>query len=101
MRRNLTLSAWMIPDRNVRTGVELMALGLSAYLLALVHPYGAIWIWQMKLQLICFAGFLALWGVLHLPASSRSWQVLRLMLGGVVIHWAFVLPIQFYWPYFW
>ena len=100
MRRIMATCSQIGPRDDFRYGAGLICLGLSAYLLAGLHPYNGLPYWQLKLPLICFAGLLILTGTYALPTTRRRWFGVKILIAAAAVHWMFVLPLERFWSQF-
>ncbi len=85
------------PRDDYQYGAGVIALGLAAFVLSGLNPYPTLGYWQTQFQLVCFAGLLLLTGAYALPATSRRWYGVKLLIASAAIHWMFILPIARYW----
>ena len=85
------------PRDDYQYGAGVIALGLAAFVMSGLNPIYAFAFWQMQLQLVCFAGLLVLTGAYALPAASRRWYMVKLLIAAAAVHWMFILPIARYW----
>ena len=79
-----------------RHGLWLLALGLAAYAFSQFQPGFVQFAWFHATPLIWAAGALLLAGAWYLPNRPSGWIPVKLVILGVVIHWALVLPLA-YW----